>query len=134
MAMARSSITRSTCTEAASGIPASTITKIFRCWSQAALRRASRAAGIFGLRRERIWPTFTSRCSIAWVCIWILSWTAPDKSKISSLFKEPGMHWRTIGGLAVVGFGLAASAIAAAPSALADAMEQRDQAGVRALL
>lgn len=44
------------------------------------------------------------------------------------------MHWRTIGGLAVLGFGLAASAIAAAPSALADAAEQRDQARVRALL
>jgi ankyrin repeat protein len=44
------------------------------------------------------------------------------------------MRWRTIGGLAVVGFGLAVSAIAAAPSALADAVEQRDQAGFRALL
>ena len=44
------------------------------------------------------------------------------------------MHWRTIVGLVFLGLGLAASAAAAAPSTLADAAEQRDQAAVRALL
>jgi uncharacterized protein len=44
------------------------------------------------------------------------------------------MHWRTIGGLALLSLSVAASARAAAPSALADAAEKRDQAGVRALL
>jgi ankyrin repeat protein len=41
------------------------------------------------------------------------------------------MHWRIIGGLVLLGFALAASAAA---GSLADAAEQRDKAGVRALL
>jgi len=44
------------------------------------------------------------------------------------------MKWRTIGGLVMLGCGLAASALAATSSALADAAEKRDQARVRALL
>jgi ankyrin repeat protein len=44
------------------------------------------------------------------------------------------MHWRQIGGQALMGLGLAAAALAAADSRLADAAEQGDQAGVRALL
>jgi uncharacterized protein len=44
------------------------------------------------------------------------------------------MKWRTISGLVMLGFGLAASAIAATSSPLADAAEKRDQAGVRTLL
>src|SRR5215469_8164124 len=49
------------------------------------------------------------------------------------------MHWRTISGLLLLGAGLASSGLipsmaAATLSALADAEEQRDRAGVRALL
>jgi uncharacterized protein len=44
------------------------------------------------------------------------------------------MKWRTIRALVVLGFGLTASAMAATSSPLADAMEKRDQAGVRTLL
>jgi ankyrin repeat protein len=44
------------------------------------------------------------------------------------------MHWRKISGLVLLGAGLAASAAAAGRSALADAAEQRDTAGVRRLL
>ena len=44
------------------------------------------------------------------------------------------MDWRKITALAVLGAGLAAPASAAAPAALADAMEQRDKAAVRRLL
>jgi ankyrin repeat protein len=43
------------------------------------------------------------------------------------------MLWRLICGLVLLGLGLAASAVAA-PAAIADAAEQRDQNGVRALL
>jgi ankyrin repeat protein len=44
------------------------------------------------------------------------------------------MHWRTFGGLILFGLGLAAAAGAAERAPLADAAEQRDQAGVRTLL
>jgi ankyrin repeat protein len=44
------------------------------------------------------------------------------------------MTWRTIRALVVLGFGLTASAMAATSSPLADAVEKRDQAGVRTLL
>ena len=41
------------------------------------------------------------------------------------------MNWRNISGLVLLGFGLAASALAAS---LPDAAEQRDKTGVRTLL
>jgi uncharacterized protein len=44
------------------------------------------------------------------------------------------MHWRKISGLALLGLGLAASAVAAARAGLADAAEQRDKTRVRTLL
>ena len=44
------------------------------------------------------------------------------------------MKWRTISGLVILCCSLAASAIAATSSPLADAAEKRDQAGVRTLL
>jgi uncharacterized protein len=44
------------------------------------------------------------------------------------------MHWQKITGLIILGFGLAGPAVAAEHAALADAVERRDQAGVRALL
>src|SRR5262245_7809284 len=44
------------------------------------------------------------------------------------------MLWRTISGVVVLGAGLAAPAVAASRSALADAAEQRDQTSVRKLL
>ncbi len=44
------------------------------------------------------------------------------------------MNWRTIWGFVLLGSGLTAPTVAASTSALADAAEQRDQAGVRALL
>ena len=44
------------------------------------------------------------------------------------------MDWRKIAALVVLGVGLAAPAAAAAPAALADAMEHRDKSGVRRLL
>jgi len=44
------------------------------------------------------------------------------------------MYWRTIGGLVLLGLGLAASAVAAASSPVADAAEQRDKSRIRALL
>src|SRR6266700_8271445 len=44
------------------------------------------------------------------------------------------MHWRKIGGLVLLGAGLAAPAVAAGRAALADAAEQRDNPAVRKLL
>jgi ankyrin repeat protein len=44
------------------------------------------------------------------------------------------MHWRKIGGFALLGLGLTAPAFTASRAALADATEQRDKATVRTLL
>jgi uncharacterized protein len=44
------------------------------------------------------------------------------------------MHWQKITGLIILGLGLAGPAVAAEHTTLADAVERRDQAGVRALL
>jgi ankyrin repeat protein len=44
------------------------------------------------------------------------------------------MHWQKITGLIILGLGLAGPAVAAEHATLADAVERRDQAGVRALL
>src|SRR5499433_2406375 len=44
------------------------------------------------------------------------------------------MHWQKITGLILLALGLAGTAVAAEHAALADAVERRDQAGVRALL
>jgi ankyrin repeat protein len=44
------------------------------------------------------------------------------------------MHWQKLTGLMLLGLGLAAPAVAAERSALADAAERRDQASVRSLL
>src|SRR5262245_45933938 len=44
------------------------------------------------------------------------------------------MHWQKTTGLIILGLGLAGPAVAAEHAALADAVERRDQAGVRALL
>jgi ankyrin repeat protein len=44
------------------------------------------------------------------------------------------MTWRNLGGILLLSAGLAASAVAAATSAVADAAERRDQAALRALL
>jgi ankyrin repeat protein len=44
------------------------------------------------------------------------------------------MHWRKIGGLVLLGLGLGAPAVAAAPATLADAAERRDKTSVRTLL
>lgn len=44
------------------------------------------------------------------------------------------MHWRQVSGIVLLGLGLAAPAVAADKSALADAAERRDKAGVGTLL
>src|SRR5262249_27594690 len=63
-----------------------------------------------------------------------------SNGKVEELFariyvgEETWMLWRTISGVVVLGAGLAAPAVAASRSALADAAEQRDQTSVRKLI